>query len=338
MQEQKPPLIPLTFLKTQLHNNSIPLVFKPIKDNGTTDFRTQRSFDSNGFLVGPNYRQKKSLFEMKLPYSNVHPTTTSQAISAKPYSPQDFPNSILFSIEYLELVFSKLTEEHGITISSESINKILNIITKQLYEILIRAAQSSRQRTNVYMPPVTERDITSSPRIKQNFLDCEMFLANNIRNKLFNFKEIDDNNPYEPYFYTNFDIKKTDIFPPDSNEKTEQTIQMRSIFHTLKYRGEMYKTVAHETESTFTHEMEKLISTSASIKTDKIPLSMKQIPFNPKANEIFGEAEEEEKRKKERQIIPKDIFEALSRMSRLFQSEIPLWKLKYFAQAESDFD
>lgn len=337
IQEQniRPPLITLSLVGAQSSNNNIPIVFKPLKDNGTTEFRPQRSFDASALLSSSSFRQKKPLFEIKLPYPKVDHIATSQTISSKPYSPEEYPNSILFSTENIEPVFSKLTEGHQIKISPEIANEILSIITRQLYEILIRAAQSSRQRTNVYLPPVAEREITSSPKIKQNFLDCEVFLANNIRNKLFNNNKIDENNPYEPEFYKNYDIKKTDLFPPESNEKGEQTLQMKRIFHTLKYRGEMFKTVAHEVDSTFSNEMDKYIASSNALKNDKVNLSVKPNSINPKVNEIFGGAEEEEKRKKDRQITPKDIFEALSRMPRLFKSEIPLWRLKYFEQIDA---
>ncbi|KAK8852965.1 hypothetical protein M9Y10_017962 [Tritrichomonas musculus] len=330
--QRTPPII-LSLVGAQSPNNSIPIVYKPLKDNGTTEFRPNRLFEANLFSLNQNYRQRRSAFEIKLPYPNARSTTTADSISSKPYSPQEFPSSILFSNESLSMVFSNLLEEHQIQISPESIAEIFNIITHQLYEILTRAAQSSRQRTNVYAPPISEREITSAPKIKQNFLEFETVFANKIRKNLFNGNNIDENDPYEPYYFENFDAKKADLFTePSSNERNEQMAQMRRIFQTLRARGEMFKTVANETDSSFSFEIDKCL------KNDKISLGAKPNGFSPKANEIFGGAEDEKKKKKDRKITPKDIFEALSRMSFLYQSEIPLWRLKYFEKPDSDND
>ncbi|OHT04909.1 hypothetical protein TRFO_27531 [Tritrichomonas foetus] len=320
-QNQKPITLSLTGNPPQ--NNYTPIVFRPLKDNGSTEFRPTRSFDHSLLISNNNFNQKRPRFEMRLPYSKVSGSSAQKIAPTKPFSHQTYNYNLVFT-NNLSVFFNKYKEELGINISTESATAILTLVVQQLHDILLHSIQASRQRTNVYMPPVTERDITGSQMIKQHFLNLELYYSNKIRQRAFNTADMNGKEPYEPYFFQKFDTKKADIFSQDfNNEWIEQRQQNSRIFHSMRQRGIIFGKVAKETEKTYFEEIDNIVNSLKGLAT-------KPAPYNPKAAEIFARAEEEVKKQSSRQITPKDIFEGLSRMPVLIQAEIPRWQLSYF--------
>lgn len=332
------PLISLSLTGNSPQSNYIPIISKPLKDNPSNELCHLRSFDPSAFFSNASHRIKQSAYEMKLPHLDFKPISTSQSVSSsKTFSIQNFPTSILFKPDLISMFFKKFGEQYQVQITPEAATAILNSIVKQFFEILLRSAQCSRQRSAVYYPPFTNREITSSPQIKQTLLNFELFSSNQCRHRAFNNDNIDEFDPYEPYFYKTFDANQVKALSQENSiEKAEYYQYSFKIIQNLKYRGMMFKQIANEIDKTYADQLDQLYANY--LKTDKMQQQpgTKQTQFNLKANEFFGGAENEENNKKNRMITPKDILEGFERMPPLYQTYLPLWRLSHLSQVDDD--
>jgi hypothetical protein len=175
---------------------------------------------------------------------------------------------------------------------------MMQVLIQPMATILLGGAQESRRAMNQYAKPVGEREFTSCPFISHHFLSLELYYSNYIRRT--QFVQGDD---YVPKWFT--DQVELNLFPRQeaTNEAGEQWQQLMKIFHTLKYRALMFKTVAKEKDgATYAEKVEEM-TTSA-----KGQQSTKTGAPSPRAAEVFGRKEFEAKRLAHRRITARNIM------------------------------
>lgn len=319
--------------KTQIHlrcsekpepMHATPLVFRATKDSpGIPDSHSLRTFDFSMMKSGSLPRLTPGRFEISLPHAGA------AAISA-PMVPQR-PNEIgkgVFCEAGISEFFQTAENESEVKFHPRARAVICQAVLRQLTNVVRGAAQESRRCRNYYARPIVEREYTSCPLISHHFITVELYYSNYVRRQ--SFQESDE---YVPVFFTNRDQQYAQIFGPEmAYESTEQKEQHLKIWHTLKVRGNMFKAVAKEADSkNYLQEMDTI---AARFKNQ---MSQKPEPsFNPKAAEIFGRKDVEDKRLGAREITVADIvtfIEGCGRGARRIVSDVILERYALESQA-----
>ncbi|KAH0791880.1 hypothetical protein GPJ56_004237 [Histomonas meleagridis] len=331
--EQKPPIktdktstISLSLNQRPLPTTSVPLSFRPIKDNYGVDYFPSHAFDANNLKpISPLIASQ--VHRIDLPYSKAFAHSSYHLpISQKPlaFSKLLKKNAIL---EY----FKRIADENNATFSVDAIKVITQNVSVLLCKIVLAAGQSSRQRTNYYVPPVSERQITLSPKISQYFLSLELCYSNTLRKHAFvPNTDADEDDRYEPLFLS-IDLKKNQPFLPseNSNEALETRHQIYKITNQLKQIGTMNKNFAHENEGyTYLKEVENVSSKFKSQPQPKVG------QFSAHAAEVFGGKAEEDQKLNNRRIEPRDVFYSLNFFPKCIRAMEQKLRQSYFAEDE----
>ena len=321
--------ITIPLMGTPKSSEGTPFVFIPTKNNESADFHPMRPFDCSA-LNDQKPNIKKPNFEIRLPFQGQKDPHIQQQI-LDPLEFQNFKFASVFNPENYSSFFSHFEEEYQINISQESTAAIFTIVIQQLHKIIVNAINASKQRTNMHMPPINKRYITSVPMLKHKFNQLELFVSSTIRNESFNV-EPENDDQYAPYFYKNFDAKSTEYFNQEANpvEFQELSFQRSKIFKNLKLRGQMFKDINSEYDTNSNEKHIKYFERMDQLEKKSQTALPKPGPFNLKANEVFSQKEHEDQRKADRKIIPKDIFFAISTMPPAIKTQLPKWHLYSF--------
>jgi hypothetical protein len=260
-----------------------------------SDLFPSRSIDSS--QMHGTFRPAIPSFEIPLPFPKsaaISPPTVSQERAISPNIRRDR----LFNAQQITLFFKRLEEEHQISISSESRTFMLQKLLQTMSTVLLGAVQDSRRACNFYVKPPSEREFTSCPAISHHFLSLELYYSNYIRRN--QFIQGDD---YEPKFIT--EAVDHPLFPRQegTNESGEQWQQSMKIFQTLKQRGLMFRTVAKEKDgASYLEKVDEMIGTAKGQQANKATGP------SPRAADIFGRKDVEDRKKAHRRISSRDIM------------------------------
>ena len=291
--------ISLPLNQRPVQNVSIPLVFRPIKDNSSFEFKINHSIDLS-LLKQQRAPARPALGSMKFTSDANVISSYHLPFSHKPY----LISKMIIKEKFLK--YLKDRESDNLKFSKEAITVISQQVSIMMYKLILSASQASRKRVNIYAKPMSDRKITLSPEISRYFLSMELYYMTSLRKRAYPQQQDTDNEDgYRPYFPT-IDMKKSDLFPPDaSNESLECKHQSARIFNTLKQFCIMNKNTKDKEATSFTNDVESLCNKLKNLAQPK------HNQFNPHATEVFGCKNEEDQKIIARKIEPRDIFYSL---------------------------
>lgn len=295
------------------------MTYRPIKDNVAYEFHPSRSFDFSQI-----HPERRTDSKTKI----CIPAMASNFITRKDIIPESNTNvgrEFMFRKSNVMQLLDRIGEENHVKIDEPAMNSIIDIVIKKITALLEESAQASRIRTNYYMRPMNERDLTSNPKLSQHFIRLELFYSAYIRRSQF-----PADASYTPYFYTTFNTQKRDIFHQEqSYEFYEQRQQNFHIFSSMKVKGLMVKGIAFNREDQlFLDRLDEYLKNQSSKPTTK----------SNKATEVLGQKDEEDSKLAERKIIPKDIFFVLSRWPKAFRNQVSNLQSEFFQLRTRDLE